>query len=146
MRVWIACHSAFSSSVFASAMCVSQIPAMSPLFSASSNFSVVEPISESTENLEIWTCEARCWASFLLNVTSLPPYPNETPTGLSNQRGAFAREKAAPWGCVCAFVKKSSPSRLLCAEGALEGFVFCKVWMVIFPSKEAVADRFGFSG
>ncbi len=45
-----------------------------------------------------------------------------------------------------ALEKKSSSSRLVCAAGAAEGFVFCSVWMVIFPSNDAVAVRPGLPG
>jgi hypothetical protein len=53
MRVSMTFQSAFSSSVFASAMCDSQILLISPAWRAFSKDSVAEPTPESTEKFEI---------------------------------------------------------------------------------------------
>ncbi len=104
-------QSAFSSSLFASAILLSQTLRRSPDCRACSKTSVEAPTSESTSNLTISIfdsrdlpgCDGRTY-------TILPPNPNDALIGLSIHLGALANEKEAVGGCVCAFEKKSSPS------------------------------------
>jgi hypothetical protein len=96
-------QSAFSSSLFACAMCESQILLILPARRAFSKDSVAEPTPESTEKLEIRILDdLGCPAALGTKpkLTNFPPKPNEAPEGRSSHFGAFFKEKDAPCGCV----------------------------------------------
>ncbi len=71
------------------------------------------------KNFDMWMLECLGWpagVAIVLNIAIFPPKPNEAPTGRSSHAGAFAREKDAPRGSLCALVKKSSSFKLFCPE------------------------------
>lgn len=142
-------QSAFSSSVFALAILLAQRLARSPDCSVLSKLSVAEPTLESTSNFVISTFDILDFpGSAGLTETILPPKPNDAATGLSSHLGALRNENDDVCGAVWALEKKSSPSAArFWSEGCVTaGFVFCSDCIDSFPSKEAVAKRFGLCG
>lgn len=87
-------QSAISSSLFASAILLSQTLSRLPDFNACSKTSVDAPTSESTSNLVITIFDARDLpGSICRTETTLPPNPNEALMGRSIHLGALANEK-----------------------------------------------------